>query len=282
MRRRRVSLAAVLLTLAGAAYAWIFPLDSADVTGGLPRAESFWVRLTTHTLQNPGFVIGYSEWRRNPLWVAYRATPIQEAGSVKRPDHFNVDRRTLMRVSADDYRGTDYDRGHLAPNYIISRLYGPQAQQATFQMSNISPQTRRLNQLLWQRLEEAEANVVTPRVGTLWVVTGPIFGSGQALTSGVEIPVAFYRIWFDADRHHALGFRVPQTVCGDEPLSDFLVSVDVIEQQTGLDFFRDYDDALESRFESQTEAPHWNVASFARAPARYASKFRGPKCRSKP
>lgn len=278
MRWRRASLAAVLLALVGAASAWIFPLDSADVTGGLPRAESWWVRLTTHTLQNPGFAVGYSEWRRNPLWVAYRATPIRHQGPVTRPDHFNQDARTLVRVSADDYRGSDYDRGHLAPNYLISRLYGKDAQQATFLMSNISPQSRRLNQLLWQRLEEAEADVVAPRLGELWVITGPIFDAPQALASGVEVPTAFYRIWFDARAQRALGFSVPQTVCGDEPLSDFLVSVDAIEQQTGLDFFHAYDDAVESSFESRPDAAHWNVARFAQAPARYASKFRGPKC----
>lgn len=268
----------MLLGVATAAYAWIFPLDSADVIGGLPRADSFWTRLSTHTLQNDGFVVGYSEWRRNPLWVAYRATAILEQGPVTRLEHFNVDERTLMRVSADDYRDSGYDRGHLAPNYVISRLYGPEAQRATFLMSNISPQTRRLNQLLWQRLEEAEADTVAPRIGELWVVTGPIFGRGKALKSGVEIPEAFFRIWFDAKTHQALGFLVPQTVCGDEPLSDFLVNVDAIEQQTGLDFFRNFDDATESDFESRLEASHWNLARFANAPARYASKFRGPKC----
>lgn len=282
MRRRRTPLAVVLLAFAGAVYAWIFPLDSKDVIGGLPRADSFWTRLSTHTLQNSGFAIGYSEWRRNPLWVAYRATAIQEQGPVTRPDHFNVDERTLMRVSSEDYRNSGYDRGHLAPNYIISRLYGPEAQQATFQMSNISPQTQRLNQLLWQRLEEAEADVVAPRVGELWVITGPVFGDDRTLDSGVEIPTAFYRIWFEANTKRTLGFLVPQTVCGDEPLGEFLVSVDAIEQQTGLDFFRDYDDADENRFESAVEGSAWDVASFGNAPARYASKFRGPKCIKKP
>ncbi len=278
MKKRHASLAALLLGLTGAVYAWLTPFGSSDVYGGLPRAESFWTRLSTHTLQNPGFVIGYSEWRRAPLWVAFRAAAIQDRGDKPRPGHFSQDERTLFEVDSEDYRRSGYDRGHLAPNYLISRLYGRKAQRATFLMSNIAPQTRRLNQLLWQRIEEAEADLVAPRIGELWVITGPVYGDGKRLASGVEVPVAFFRIWLDASTKTALAFVVPQTVCGDEPLTEFLTRVDEIEQKTGLDFFVDMEDAEEDSMESSLAAEHWQVDRFARLPARYADNFRGHAC----
>ena len=284
MKRRQISTAALLLTISALFYAGngcpgaVEGSTWASVPGGLPRAESFWTRLTTHTLQNPGFVVGYSEWRRDPLWVAFRATPIHEQGPVTRPDHFSVDERTLARVSSEDFRGSPYDRGHLAPNYLISRLYGSDAQQATFLMSNIAPQTRRLNQLLWQRIEEAEADVVAPRIGELWVITGPIFGTHMPLDSGVEVPEAFYRIWFDAHAATALAFIVPQEVCGDEPLTNYLATVDEVEHRTGLDFFSTLDAAEQERIESSAADVHWNVESFSHSPPRYAENFKGRPC----
>ncbi len=281
MSQRRVSLAVLLLGAAGSVYAWLTPFDSPDVFGGLPKVESFWLRLSTHTLQNPGFVIGYSEWRRAPLWAAFRASKIGDERGGTRPDHFSQDARTLFEVESDDYRNSGYDRGHLAPNYLISRLYGHKAQQASFLMSNIAPQSRRLNQLLWQRLEEAEADVVAPRVGELWVLTGPVYGGGRRLVSGVEIPDAFFRIWLDVRSHSVLAFLVPQEVCGDEPLDDYLVSVDEIEQRTGLDFFAGLDDIAETALEAALDAAGWQIESFNRAPARYAEKFRGPKCQER-
>ncbi|MEK6805632.1 MAG: DNA/RNA non-specific endonuclease [Pseudomonadota bacterium] len=281
MKRRRLSLAVVLLTAASAVYAWLTPFDSPDIYGGLPRVESFWLRLSTHTLQNPGFVVGYSEWRRAPLWVAFRASKIEGERGGARPDHFNQDERTLFEVESDDYRRSGYDRGHLAPNYLISRLYGREAQRATFLMSNIAPQTKRLNQLLWQRIEEAEADVVAPRLGELWVVTGPVYGEGKRLPSGVEVPEAFFRIWLDVQTHSALAFLTPQEVCGDEPLTDYLTTVDEVERRTGLDFFSGIEDTEEAALEAASANAHWQVESFSNEPARYAENFRGRRCTKK-
>ncbi len=282
MKRKQASLATLLLAASASLYAWLAPFDSPDVYGGLPRVESFWLRLSTHTLQNPGFVIGYSEWRRNPLWVAFRASKIEGEHGGARPDHFNQDQRTLFEVESDDYRKSGYDRGHMAPNYLISRLYGREAQQATFLMSNVAPQTKRLNQLLWQRIEEAEADVVAPRIGELWVITGPVYGDGKRLPSGVEVPEAFYRIWLDAQANSALAFLVPQTVCGNEPLTAYLTTVDEIERRTGLDFFSELDVAEQITLESASADAHWQLESFSNAPARYAENFRGKACKRRP
>lgn len=297
MRRlvsRRLTPLALVVAVATYLWFWLTPASSPDVLGGFPKVRDPWLAASTHVLQNPGFAIGYNEYDRAPLWVAFVASKVPYRPQMRRPDHFDVDRRTLVRVTSDDYRESGFDRGHLAPNFLISRLYGERAQSATFRMSNIAPQKPRLNQLLWQRIEEAEADIVAPRAQALWVMTGPIFARGARLASGVAIPDAFYRIWLDRDAQgcasgadagcagaadnggtlHAIGFIVPQDVRGDESLSKFVVTVRDIEDRTGLDFFQELSDPTEEQVENVAAPGYWEIPRFADAPARYADKFK--------
>jgi endonuclease G len=258
------------------------PLGGDDVYGGVPHVAAWGQRLSTHVLHNPGFTIGYSEWRRQPLWVAYRAAAARGRRLGPRPPHFEADARVWRKVSSDDYTHSHYDRGHLAPNFLIGKLYGPQAQRATFLMSNISPQKKRLNVLVWQRLEEAEADHIAPAAGELWVVTGPLFGEHpDVIGPGIAVPEAFYRIWLHvtpAGAPRALAFVVPQQVCGTEPLSQYLARVDDIEQRAGLDFFHELADEQEQPLEAARSAAGWGLERFDRSAPRYADKFGRLQC----
>jgi endonuclease G len=246
-----------------------------ETWGGQPRGRDVQV------LSNPGFLVGYApEWRQ-PAWVAYRAESLKGKRLGKRPERFEPDPRVADGVTEHDYRRSGYTRGHLAPNYLIGKLYGRAAQHATFLMTNVSPQRARLNELAWQRLEEAEADVVAPGAVQLWVLAGPVLGAQpRRLKSGVAIPEAFYRIWLDVrdGQAAALGFIVPQKVCGDEPLTQFLASVDEIERRTGLDFFHELADAQEAVLEQAGATTGWRFERIDRRPARYAAKFEAQQC----
>ncbi|ABA58302.1 DNA/RNA non-specific endonuclease [Nitrosococcus oceani ATCC 19707] len=242
---------------------------------GVPKAQNWkqphtWTRI----FRNDGFMVGYSDLRGNPLWVSYKVETIPDnAPYYKRPQRFSADWRNLTHIAHDDYRHSGYDRGHMAPNYAISRLYGEQAQLDTFLMTNITPQKPKLNQKLWQRLEEVEINHFTKRFKTIWVFTGPIFDPNiERLKSSyrVEIPDAFYKIYFAPSHEKMLAFIVKQEgVRGKEPLDKFLVSVDDVEKQTGFDFFHELEDTLEEQLESSTEPDPWQLKEVARLPARY-------------
>jgi endonuclease G, mitochondrial len=278
----RPSLKAVLLAALPFVAAGGTPWDDSPVYAGIPRVENWWQRVNTRVLENPGFVVGYSERKRQPLWVAYQARSVRGKNLPPRPERFSVDPRVRNRAKPGDYRDPGYDRGHLAPNYIIGKLYGSEAQQATFLMTNVSPQTPRLNRLLWQRLEEAEADIVAPHARRLWVVTGPVFGERSAhMDSGIRIPEAFYRIWLRVTKQGeplAIAFIMPQEVCGDEPLSRFVVSVDEVQRRTGLDFFHELDDALEHRMERSSGTAGWRIERFERREARYGAAFAEEPC----
>jgi len=249
---------------------------AADETwGGLPRGQDVQV------LRNPGFVVGYSDALRQALWVGYRAETLKGTPPLPRRPSFETDARTRARVAHRDYTRSGYTRGHLAPNFAIGKLYGPAAQRATFLMSNIAPQKRRLNELVWQRLEEAEADVVAPAAIQLCVLAGPLFGAQPArLKSGVAVPEAFYRIWLDLEQGQprALAFVVPQDVCGTEPLSRYVASIDEIERRSGLDFFADVADALEAALERAAEPAPWRLERFERRAPRYAAHFKAVQC----
>ncbi|MGJ8668987.1 MAG: DNA/RNA non-specific endonuclease [Oceanococcus sp.] len=248
-----------------------------DSYAGLPRSQTMqllpWEPTWFHVVDPPGFVLGYSEWLKNPLWVAYRLDGRVSGKPGARPSHFSEDAATLMRVNADDYVRSGFDRGHLAPNYAMSRFHGRAAQLASFRMSNIVPQQPALNQKLWQRLEEIEADVYAKQQGPLWVVTGPIFSAEHGrLKSGVAIPAAFFRIWLRQSGDgevQALAFVVPQQVKGYEPLDQYLVTVDAVKAQTGLDFFHQLPDQQEAIFESSLYAAAWGFAQHAQRPPRY-------------
>ncbi len=247
------------------------------VYAGVPQ-QMQWSQPTNwvHILRNPGFLVGYSEIRRNPLWVAYRARPVARKRSMPRPGNFSRDYRTLIAVMQADYDRSGYDRGHLAPNYLMAQVHGREAQLASFRMSNITPQKPRLNRELWQRLEEVEVDFFARWFKELWVITGPVFDSERAwLGSGVEIPDGFYKIMLDIDRAgrpRVVAFLVPQNVRGSAPLEAFVTTVDQLEQITGFDFFPELDDITEAKLEASLPDAHWKLKEVGRMPSRYRVK----------
>jgi endonuclease G, mitochondrial len=246
---------------------------------GVPQAQDWQNPLTwTRVFRNKGFMVGYSDIRGNPLWVSYRIEPVPDGTPYyERPPRFSSDWRNLTYITHDTYNNSGYDRGHMAPNYAISRLYGRVAQLDTFLMTNVTPQRPKLNQKLWQRLEEVEIDYFATQFGEVWVLTGPIFDNNiERLKSSyrVEIPDAFYKIFVvppteSSQTPRMLAFIVPQYVRGTEPLDRFVVSVNEVEQQTGFDFFHEIEDALEEKLETKIDPAAWQLKAVARRPPRY-------------
>jgi endonuclease G len=229
------------------------------VYAGVPRADG--VPHSVRVLPNTGFVLGYCEAWSCPLWAAYRLFDVPTAGqNAERPAHFAVDARTAARIRPEDYTGSGFDRGHLAPNFAIAHCYGAAAQTQTFLMSNTVPQRAALNSGPWRDLEQREALNYTARFRELWVVTGPLFLDGERwLDAGVRIPDAFFKIQVD---EHEGGLRLQafilkQDTGAGEKLGVFLTTVDEIERLSGLDFFTELDDAVETRLEAELPARVW-------------------------
>ncbi|MAC48351.1 MAG: endonuclease [Oceanospirillum sp.] len=233
----------------------------------------YWYRI----LRNEGFVLGYSDYRLNPVWVSYELRALnreQKQQRYSRPGHFEKDWRSIWPVTHDDYTRTGYDRGHMAPNYAISRLYGRKAQLDSFLMTNITPQKPNLNRKLWQRLEEAAIDHFSHQFHRVQVITGPIFSDNpHRLKSLIQVPESFYKVFVGIDKQDQavsmLAFVMPQDVKGSEPLTKFVVSVDEVEQRTGYDFFSKLNDVQETKLEATIDDRSWNLKQVARKPSRY-------------
>lgn len=245
---------------------------------GLPIAHDWkdWQRWH-HVLRNPGFMVGYSEIRMNPLWVTYRLEASEGArgGIGKRPSSFNYDWRSIVRVEHNDYTGSGYDRGHLAPNYAIAKVHGREAQLKTFLMTNISPQTPNLNRRVWQRIEQSAMDHFTVLKNEVWVITGPIFDEDIQRMPGklIEIPDAFYKIFIAPpaqDRPlEVLAFVVPQDVKGYEPLAQFVTSVREIETATGLNFLHRLPQPLQDELETTQNPKAWQLEKVNKVMGRF-------------
>jgi endonuclease G len=227
--------------------------------GGFP-SQGFKVFGRVNVLENRGYVTGYSESMRNPLWVSYRLFDVPKLESAKRPSRFSTDPRTRAKVSHDDYTNSGFDRGHMAPNFGIATRYGPEAQKETFLMSNIIPQTPFINRHLWKDLEMRVADGYGRYFREVWVVTGPVFqGEIKRLPSGVPIPSHYYKIM--ADEHdgklRTLAFLIERDCPPYTRIKKRLVSIDEIEQLTDLDFFPDLPASVQNELESKSATRLW-------------------------
>jgi len=179
--------------------------------------------------------------------------------SLKRPSRFNMDTRTIAKVSHGSYTNSGYDRGHMALNYAIATRFGAEAQKQTFLMSNIVPQATKLNRGIWRLLEDRIVNIYSVTFDEIWVVTGPIYDrTEEEITSGVEIPDGFFKILIDENggKLRVLSFLLPETAT-NQSFEQFLTSVDQIEQLTSLDFFSELPDQNEEQLESWIPQRIW-------------------------
>ncbi len=227
--------------------------------GGLPsQGFKLFGRLTV--LENQGFTVGYSEKMCNPLWASYRVFDVPSLETGPRPSSFKADARTQAKVKHDDYTNSGYDRGHMAPNFAIATRYGAEGQNETFLMSNIIPQTPHVNRTIWKDLEMVVAKRYGRYFKEVWVVTGPVFREPVGrLGSGVAIPAAYYKIMADEDAGalRVMAFLVESDCPPYTRPRMRLVSVDRIEELTGLDFFPELPKEVQVSIESRTAGRLW-------------------------
>jgi endonuclease G, mitochondrial len=239
--------------------------DDRLVFGGAPRpgpGAGDEVRFTT--LKNQGYVVGYSDSRRDPLWVSYRVFHVAQPFDFPRPSGFSSDSRTDARVKDSDFTRSGYQRGHMAPNSDIMRDYGQQAQLETFLLSNVCPQAPELNEHVWERLE-ADERKYADQLEEVWVIDGPVFadlngGTTPHLASGVAVPSAFFKILIDEEgrpggKPRIFSVIMPQNVKGTELPQQFLTTVSEIEKETRLDFLW----KLDAQTQAELEGTKWKM-----------------------
>jgi endonuclease G len=131
----------------------------------------------------------------------------------------------------------------------------------TFLLSNMSPQTPKLNRDIWRILEEQIRNMVLTG-GEAWIFTGNAFLSPDSHfvnpsefigPDSIAVPTHCFKAVLYKDnsgKYTAYAFLIPnqrETIPGTP--ADYLISVDKLEKITNYDFFYKLDDSLENRIE---------------------------------
>jgi len=213
-------------------------------------------------LKRQGYWVGWSPSLRHPLWSAY-AVPVAKLLEMPPPrPPFEADAEAPRSPQPADYTRSGYDRGHLAPNYLIATRYGKSAQKETFLMSNIAPQRPDLNRGPWRGLEQIVADDLSAIGDTLWVITGVVPDTKQRLPKrqgqepNVAIPAGFYKIVAAVhdNRLRVLSVYMDQEISSAKRTRYCFRSVDAIEAMTGLDFFP----ALSKERQQALESPEPN------------------------
>lgn len=204
------------------------------------------------------FSLSYCESHEQAEWVAYKLTPEYLTG-VSRTDDYREDPNVRTgSATLDDYRNSGYDRGHLLPAGSMKHSYN--AMSETFYLSNISPQINEFNGGVWLSLEEKEREW-TRKSDSLFVVTGGILYPGLKKIEGtnVSIPQHFYKaiVRFNLGRIEGIGFIIENKKL-NEHVINYAVSIDEIEELTGIDFFNNFSPEIENRIESELNISRWN------------------------
>ncbi len=218
--------------------------------------------LPSHTgeiIKHKHYILSYSEKFEQAQWVAYELNASEAISSFKRDDNFRPD-PNVKTGSADlnDYKGSGYDRGHLAPAADMG--FSEAAMSESFYMSNMSPQSPSFNRGIWKKLETQVRNWAKA-YDKIYVVTGSIL-KPDLPTIGknrVAVPEKYYKIIFreKIGQSNMIAFLLANKK-SEQPLSSFVVSVDQLERLTGINFFRQLPDELETKLEANQSSQNWN------------------------
>jgi len=212
-------------------------------------------------LSYAGFHLAYNEHFEQAAWVAYVLTRDEiESGTIERTDNFRSDTSIVTgSASLADYRGSGFDRGHLAPAGDMK--WDQLAMSQSFLMSNMSPQLPAFNRGIWRKLETQVRNWALEK-DSLYVITGPLFSPADSLIgeNGVGVPGHYFKVLVDLSPpdHDMIAFLLPNS-SSSEDLIQFAITVDSLEQLTAYDFFSVApDQKMIDWLEQRIEPGNWN------------------------
>lgn len=202
------------------------------------------------TYRNYSF--GWSQKDLVSVWMAYPLCKMYTNKTVGRTDEWAYDPLLGSEYSSAPFGGYggNYARGHQVPS--ADRLCSYEANSQTFYGTNITPQLNAHNEGVWQSLENAVRNWANTS-DTTYVVTGCVVEGATEFTvdsdkKKMTVPVAYYKAliryhkastisqWSGAAFYleHKAYSGADKNITKDHPC---VISVDELEEITGIDFF---------------------------------------------
>ncbi|XP_045476096.1 endonuclease G, mitochondrial-like [Harmonia axyridis] len=202
------------------------------------------------------YVLSYDRRNKVAHWVFEHLTPetVKRNSDVDRSKcEFKPDEsiHPFFRSQNSDYKGSGYDRGHLAAagNHKAHQKHVEE----TFFLSNIAPQVAvGFNRDYWNSLEKY-VRKMTKVYKNVYCCTGPLYlpkkgSDGKNYVNYevigknfVAVPTHFYKVIVgetDNGQLHMESYCLPNApISSDTPLTSFMVPPESIERASGLLFF---------------------------------------------
>lgn len=193
---------------------------------------------TDTVIVHTGFSLLYNEKYEQAKWVAYELTKVETYKVAERTNKFIIDPKVSTHTADNkDYKGSGYDKGHLAPAGDMS--WSAQSMYESFYFSNISPQVPAFNRGIWKKLEEL-VRVWAIENEAIYIVTGPIIRNNPSTIGAnqVAVPDYYFKVILDYTPPgiKGIGFILPNAG-SEENLQHFALSIEEVERITGIDFF---------------------------------------------
>ncbi|HTN66490.1 MAG TPA: DNA/RNA non-specific endonuclease [Burkholderiaceae bacterium] len=193
-------------------------------------------RLALRALCYDAFAVLHSGVTKTPVIVAERLNKKQldAARDEKRTNRFFADARLPMaeRAQLEDYRGSGFDRGHMAP---AANMPTAQAMAQSFSLANMVPQAPVNNQRAWAGIEKATRKYVMRAQGDVYVITGPVFEPHANVIgpNRVHVPSYLYKLVYDATTNRAWAHWIANT---DQAHAGRPISYEALVRRTGIEF----------------------------------------------
>lgn len=184
-----------------------------------------------------GYAVDYDLKRRNPSWVYEDLTATSINGKTDRSKiKFKEDPSIppIFRSTTNDYKGSGFDRGHLAP--AANHKATVDEMTDTFYLSNISPQCPELNRGSWNRLEQ-HIRDLTKEYAHVYVISGPLYLPStdkqgnryvtyRLIGKDIAVPTHFFKV------------INMESASGEIKTKAYILPNDKIDKNVSLDHFR--------------------------------------------
>ncbi len=218
------------------------------------------------------FSMEYDKSKKHSRWIAFRfdnQTKLQKR-DVTRRNEFIQDPSldTEYQRTQADFGRKGYDRGHLCAS--ADRLYLQEANDQTFYYTNMSPQRNNFNTGVWVALEKQVQSWGRSCTAsdTLYVVKGGTIDKKEQVKEYIggdlskPVPKYYYMalLFKKGDSFKAIAFWMEHTDSKPSKtikLVDYVLSIDELEEKTGIDFFPSLNDNLENALEATYSTKAW-------------------------
>lgn len=206
------------------------------------------------------YSLEYDGEKHHCRWVAFTFDEDNSRDKVGRMDTWMWDPELPQSLSTEhDFKGSGYSRGHMVASE--DRVSSKEANKQTFYYSNVSPQLQSHNAGIWKKLEEKVRawgrNNNMRQV--LYVAKGGTIADNQIepqrLRNKIVIPKYYWMALLALDKegkYHSIAFWTEHRKYerSESNLKDLALSIDALEDLTGLDLFHNLEDSIEQEVEA--------------------------------